>query len=78
MLSISLGQYPDTPNYMEVLLGMEDFPCEAFRRATEEDLFVWKRTTRGMIGHQTVSLSPTGTMRLLIKCGTIVSKTYSR
>ena len=40
MLSISLGQDPDTPTYMEVLSGREDFPCEAFRRATGEDRVV--------------------------------------
>ena len=34
-LSRSLGQDPDTPTFMEVLLGIEDCPCEAYRRATE-------------------------------------------
>ena len=28
---------------MEVLSGREDFPCEAFRRATEEDLVLRER-----------------------------------
>ena len=78
MISISMGQYPDTATYMEILSVKEDFPCEDFRRATEEDLVVWKRTPRVMRGHQSVSLAPTVTMRLLFKCGTIVSKTYSR
>ena len=32
----SLGQDPDTPMYMEVISGREDFPCEAFRKATEK------------------------------------------
>ena len=40
MLSISLVQDPDTPTYMEVLSGREDFPCGAFRIATKEDLVV--------------------------------------
>ena len=43
MLSISLGQDPDTPTYMEVLSGREDFPCGDFRIATEEDLVVRER-----------------------------------
>ena len=43
MLSISLGQYPDTPTYIEVLSGKEDCPCEAFQRATEEDLVIRER-----------------------------------
>ena len=47
-------------------------------QSSEEDLVVWKRTPRGLRGHQSVSLAPTGTMCLLCKCGTIVSKTYSR
>ena len=34
---------PDTTTYMEVLLGREDFPCEAFRIATDEDLVVRER-----------------------------------
>ena len=46
MLSRSLGQYPDTPTYMEVLSGKEDFPCESFRRATEGDLAVRERVPR--------------------------------
>ena len=78
MISRSLGQDPDTPTYMEALLGRVDLLCEDFQRATEEDLVVWKRNPRGLRGHQSVSLSPTGTMRLLFKCGTIVSKNYSR
>ena len=40
MLSRSLGRDHDAPTYMEVLSGREDFPCEVFRRATEEDLVV--------------------------------------
>ena len=47
-------------------------------QSPEEDLSVWKSTPRVLIGHQAVSLAPTGTMCLLFKCGTIVSKTYSR
>ena len=43
MLSIHLGQDPDTPTYMEVLSGREDFPCEALQRATGEDLVVRER-----------------------------------
>ena len=43
MLSRYLGQDPDTPTYMKVLSGREYFPCEAFRRATEEDLVVKER-----------------------------------
>ena len=43
MLSISLGQDPDTPTYMEVLSGRGDCPCGAFRIATEEDLVVRER-----------------------------------
>ena len=43
MLSISLGQDPDNPTYMEVLSGREDCPCGAFRIATEEDLVVRER-----------------------------------
>ena len=43
MLSISLGQDPDTTTYMEVLLCREDCPCGAFRIATEEDLVVRER-----------------------------------
>ena len=34
---------PGTPTYMEVLSGREDCPCEAFRRATGEDLVVRER-----------------------------------
>ena len=36
MLSRSLVQDPDTPTYMEVLPGREDFPREAFQIATED------------------------------------------
>ena len=43
MLSIYLGQDPDTPTYMEVLSGREDFPCGALQIATEEDLVVRER-----------------------------------
>ena len=43
MLSRSLGQDRDTPTYMEALSGREDLPCEAFLRATEEDLVVMER-----------------------------------
>ena len=75
MLSRYLVQDPDTQTYMEALAVREDCPCEAFRRATEEDLVVWKRNLRGLRGHQPVSIAPTGTMRLLFKCGTIVLKT---
>ena len=78
MLLRSLGQDPDTPTYMEALSSREDFPCETFQRLTEKNLGVWKRTPRGMRGRQSVSLAPTGTMRMLFNCGTIVSKTYSR
>ena len=35
MLSRYLGQDTDTPTYMEALSGREDFPCEAFQKATE-------------------------------------------
>ena len=45
MISKSLGQDPDTPTYMEVISGREDCLCEAFRGATEEDLFVRERVT---------------------------------
>ena len=45
MLSRYLGQDTDTPTYMEVLSGREDFPCEAFRRETEEDLVVRERVS---------------------------------
>ena len=34
MLSIFLGQDPDTPTYMEALSSREVFPCEAFQKAT--------------------------------------------
>ena len=43
MLSMSLGQDPDTPTYMEVLSGREDCPCEDLIIATEEDLVVRER-----------------------------------
>ena len=45
MPSRSLGQDPDTSMYMEVLSGSEDYPCEVFRRANEEDLVVRERVT---------------------------------
>ena len=45
---------------------------------SEGDLAVWKITPIGLRGHHSVILAPTGTMRLFLKCGTIVSKTYSR
>ena len=47
-------------------------------QSSEEDQDVWKRIPRGLNGHQSLSLAPTGTMCLLYKCGTIISKTYSR
>ena len=47
-------------------------------QSSEEELVVWKRTKIELRGHQSVSLSPKGTMRLLFRFGTIVSKTYSR
>ena len=47
MLSISLGQDPDNPTYMEVLSGREDFPCGAFRIATAEELVVRERVPIG-------------------------------
>ena len=40
MLSRSLGLNPDNPIYMEALSGREDFPCEAFKIANEEDIVV--------------------------------------
>ena len=43
MLSISQVQDPDTPTYMEVLSGREDFPGEALLKVTEEDLVVRER-----------------------------------
>ena len=43
MLSRSLGQDSDTPTYMEVLSGKEDFPCDDFQIATKEDLVVRER-----------------------------------
>ena len=43
IFSISQGQDPDTPTYMEALSGREDFPCEDFQRATNEYLVLWKR-----------------------------------
>ena len=43
MISRSLGQDTNTPTYMELISGREDFPCEAFRRETEEDLVVRER-----------------------------------
>ena len=43
MLSRSLGQDPDTPTYMELLSGRDDFPCESFQRATEEEIVVRER-----------------------------------
>ena len=46
MLSISLGQDPDTPTYMEVIAGREDCPCGAFQIATEEELVVRERFPR--------------------------------
>ena len=55
-----------------------DSPSVQVPQSSEEDLVAWKRTPRGLNGHQSVSLAPTGTMCLLYKCGTIVSKTYSR
>ena len=45
MLSRPLGQDPDTPTYMKVLSGREDYPCEAFQRETEEDPVVRKMFT---------------------------------
>ena len=45
MLSISLGKDSDTPTYMEVLSGREDFPWGDFRIVTEEDLVVRERAT---------------------------------
>ena len=45
MLSRYLGQDPDTPKYMEVLSGREDFPCETLLIATEEDLVVRERVS---------------------------------
>ena len=53
-------------------------PSVQVPQSSEEDLVVWKRTPRGLRGHQSVSLAPTGTMCLLCKCGKIVPKTYSR
>ena len=43
MLSISLGQDPDTPTYMEVLSDREDCQCEAFQRANGQNLVVRER-----------------------------------
>ena len=43
MLSRYLGRDPDTPAYMGVMSVRKDCPCEAFRRATEEDLVVRER-----------------------------------
>ena len=43
MLSRSLGLDPDTPTYMEVISGREDFPCGALRIANEEALVVRER-----------------------------------
>ena len=40
-----MGQYPDTPTYMEVIAGREDCPCGAFRIATYEDLVVRYRVS---------------------------------
>ena len=78
MLSISLGQDPDTPKYMEILLGREDCPRESFRRATEENLVLGRGTPRGLRMDHSVSLAATQTIGLLRKCGTKVSKTNSR
>ena len=39
---------------------------------SEEDLVMRWRDPRGMRGNQSVSISPTGTIRLLFKCGTMV------
>ena len=43
MLSRSMGEDPDTPTYLEVISGREDFPCEAFQRATGKDLVLRER-----------------------------------
>ena len=51
----------------------EESPSVKVTQYSEEDLVVWRRDTRGLRGHQSVSLSPTGTMHLLFKCRTIVS-----
>ena len=51
-------------------------PSVQVSQSSEEDLVVWNRNQRGLRGYQPVSLAPTGTMCLLCKCGTIVSKTY--
>ena len=73
MISISLGRDPDTAKYMEVLSGREDFPGEAFRRASEEDLVVRGGGFQsGLRGHQSENLALMGTMRPLVKNRTTV------
>ena len=62
--------------YMERIVctvKWEESPSVQEPQYSEEDLVVWKRAPIGPRGHQSVSLSPTGTMHLLFKCGTIVS-----
>ena len=41
---------------------------------SEEDLVIWKSNPIRLRGHQSVSIAPTGTMRLLFKCEKIVTK----
>ena len=42
-------------------------------QSSEEDLVVWNRTQIRITGHQSVSIEPTGTMRLMFDFVTIVS-----
>ena len=57
---------------------MSESPSVQGPQSSEENLVVCKRNPIGLRGHQSVSLAPTGTIRLLCKCGTIISKTYSQ
>ena len=45
MVSIYLGQDPDTLTYMEVLSDREDCHCEVFQTATGSDLVLRERVS---------------------------------
>ena len=53
----------------EMIVGRvrgEESPYVQGTQYSEEDLVVWKKTPRGLIGHQSVSLAPTGNMILFL------------
>ena len=67
-----LIRFRKSTNHIVVRVKGAESPSVKGSQYSEENVLVWKRDPQLLIGHQSVSLTSTGIMRLLFKCVTMV------